>query len=55
MVKKYKICEICNVNTPTSAIYKLHYAGIIMLENVCLKCLFKHSLTLNCENNIKKK
>ena len=50
-MKVYKICEICDVKAPLSAMYEYKVGRYVMLERVCLKCLFIYSPTLNQTSN----
>lgn len=38
-----KQCEICSHLTHRGCIYPLKYGLIVMLEEICLGCLFKYS------------
>jgi hypothetical protein len=56
MVKKYIVCDICKMETGIQCIYPLVIENIIMLEQVCLSCIFKNKSKNSYQNiqNIKK-
>jgi hypothetical protein len=56
MVKKYIVCDICKMETGIQCIYPLVIENIIMLEQVCLSCIFKNKSKNSYQSvqNIKK-
>ena len=38
-------CDVCNQATPYQVIYELRCGHIILLEKVCLSCMFVYSET----------
>jgi hypothetical protein len=56
MVKKYIVCDICGQSTGIQCIYPLVIERFIMLNDVCLACIFKNKSKNSYQNiqNIKK-
>ena len=42
----YRECSICQVYSPSSVTYDLKCGDVILMPDVCLSCMLKHSIDL---------
>lgn len=49
--KTYKQCNICVEYYPEHVMYELKCGNVILMENICLLCLFKYSPELSQQYN----
>lgn len=48
----YKQCTICQVYSPARVMYDLKHQNIILMQDICLSCMLKHSIDLQHHFNI---
>ena len=49
--KTHMSCQCCEEYFKLHVMYELKYGNIILMENICLLCLFKHSPELSQQYN----